>query len=287
MAREKKNKFVMFTAIGGAVLIVVAAVLIFSFTATTKAVVFTNDTGSGVTVTEEMVQEVDVPAQTPAGFLKTKNQIVGQKLSSKVSKGQLIYPTDLVTSIEYSDANQNDDYVITSINLPDDQAVGGLITTGDVVDVAVIPDDDKVLNLQRGLPDFDINTGVTGGIYYILSNVTILDSTSTVADSAGVSSLAAAQADTMSSSKSGSTYVMSLSYNDYKKLMFAQSNGAIVLNLSPHQNTDNPPLLDQMEGGTAVGPLTNSETGEQIDGKRIKYSVDENGNVSITLVKEQ
>lgn len=283
----QKNKLALWTAIGGGVLIVLAAVLIFSFTATTKACVFINDTGSGTTVTEEMLKEIDVPAQTPSGFLKTKNQLVGQKLSSKVSANQLIYATDLVSSIEFSNANENDDYIITSINLPDAQAVGGLITTGDVVDIAVIPDDDQIANLQRGLPDYNINSGVNGEIYYILSNVTILDSTSSVAESQGNSTLASAQETTTGvSSNSGSYYTISVSYNDYKKLQLAQSCGKLYMNLSPKQNEDNPPLLAAMSSDI-TGGLTNAATGELIDGRRVVYSVDANGNITITLVKEE
>ena len=88
-----KNKFLTFTIIGGVVVFAVITFVLMSVTATTKAVVLNADTSAGTTITDAMVTEIDVPKDTPGDFYKTRNSIVGERLTSNIKKNQLIYPT--------------------------------------------------------------------------------------------------------------------------------------------------------------------------------------------------
>lgn len=234
-------------------------------TATTKAVVFTQDVKSGTTITSQMVEEINVPKDTPGDFIKSSSSAVGERLVSNVSSGQLIYPNDLMASLEIIGGEQNENYVTTSISVPDDQALGGLLTAGDVVDIAVQPDD--IAKLTSLLPGFSFNSNVDGGIYYILSNVTLLDTTTSVASEQGSNLAATIEGSTTTSA--GSTYIISLSYNDYKKLRIANQCGKVYLNLSPKQNSEKAPLLEQMVGEVSGG-LSDAVSGELVQNSKVE-----------------
>lgn len=251
-----------FSVLGGVIVFAALVMFILSSGATVKAAVLNTDAKAGVTITDSMVQEIDVPAETPGDFFKSRNSLIGERLTSNVGANQLIYPGDLMSSIELVGGEQNDDYVVTSITVPDEQAIGGLLTAGDQIDISVVPEDNMAL--MKALPDFDISADYSGGIAYVLANVTILDATTSVASEQG-SNLASA-IEGSSTTGSASTYLVSLSYNDYKKLRIADQFGKIFLNLSPNQNKDNAPLLDQMTGGV-IGGLTDAQNGLNAKGE--------------------
>lgn len=273
MKRLFQNKFMFFSVLGGVIVFAALVMFILSSGATVKAAVLNTDAKAGVTITDNMVQEIDVPAETPGDFFKSRNSLIGERLTSNVSANQLIYPGDLMSSIELVGGEKNEDYVVTSITVPDEQALGGLLTAGDVVDISVVPEDNFAL--AQALPDFGFSTAGDGGVNYILSNVTILDATTSVASEQG-SNLASTIETGSSTTGSASTYLISLSYNDYKKLRIADQYGKIFLNLAPEQNNDNAPLLNQMMGGV-VGGLTDAANGEDAEGKNpMKEHLDQN-----------
>ena len=246
------NKFLVFSVIGGIIVVVVIAFVLLSLTATTKAVVLNTDSSSGTTITEDMLKEIDVPEGTPGNFYKNKNALVGERLTSNVKAEQLLYESDIMSTIDVTKIDTNEKFITTSITLPNEQALGGLLTAGDTIDVSVVPDDEEVSKLSSALPEFKFDSGFT----FILSNVTLLDTTTAVSSDTGSnmsSALNSSGSSNSSSSSSSSYYMISLSYNDYKKLMIAQEHGKIYFNLSPKQNKSKDPLLEEMtsniEGG--------------------------------------
>lgn len=257
-----KNKFLTFTIIGGVVVFAVITFVLMSVTATTKAVVLNADTSAGTTITDAMVTEIDVPKDTPGDFYKTRNSIVGERLTSNIKKNQLIYPTNVMSSVTVAD-DTNEEYVTTSMRIPDEQAIGGVLTAGDVVDVSVVPKDGEIQNLAKALPGYKFDTSTNGGVYFILSNVKIIDSTTAVSSSQG-SNMSTANGEggdnktNVNSNDSSSYYMVSLSYSDYKKLRIAEQYGKLFLSLAPSQNKDKDPLISQMTDTVHDG-LTNAQ----------------------------
>ncbi len=266
-----KNKFLTFSIIGGVIVFAVIAFVLLSITATTKAVVLNADGSAGTTITASMVTEIEVPKDTPGEFYRTKNSLIGERLTSNVKKNQLIYKSDLMSS---TSAKLNNDkhptYVTTTIRVPDDNAVGGMLAAGDVVDVSVVPKDGDVASLAKALPAYSIDTSLNGGVYFLLSNVKILDSTTAVSATNG-SNLTSAQGGNKEEAKKqfsnanskGSYYLISVSYDDFKKLRIAEQFGSLFLSLAPAQNKDSAPMLDSMNGGVVSG-LVDAEKGTPI-----------------------
>lgn len=248
-----KNKFLLFSIVGGVIVVAIVAYVLLSLSATTKAVVLTSDATAGTTITESMVEEIDVPADTPGDFYKTADSIVGERLTTDIPAGQLIYSSDVLSSVDVSSADTSENFITTMIKVEDDNALGGLLTAGDVVDIAVIPSSGNTQILATALSDYDIDTSYDGGFYYILANVTILDATTAVSSSQGTTLSTATSDEDSSSSSDSSYYLISLSYNDYKKLRIAEQFGELYLNLVPSQNDENDPLLEIMAAQVTGG----------------------------------
>ena len=53
-----KNKFLLFSIVGGVIVFSIIAYVLLSVTATTKAVVFNSDVVAGTTITDSMVTEL-------------------------------------------------------------------------------------------------------------------------------------------------------------------------------------------------------------------------------------
>lgn len=280
MKKLFQNKFLLFSVLAAVLVFGIVAFVIISATATTKAVVLTQDTPAGTTITENMVQEIDVPKDTPGDYYKNIESVIGERLTSNIHKDQLLYPTNIMAAVEFVGA-QNDDYVTASVILPDSQALGGLLTAGDIVDIGIVPNSGSAYQLAQVLPGFDIDDSVEGGFYYILSNVTILDATTSVSSSQG-SSMSSAIEGVEGNNEESSYYMLSLSYNDYKKLRLADQYGLLYMNLSPSQNKDNAPLLKEMVGGVHGG-LSNAADGTQLDGSTISYEFDKDGNLQVII----
>lgn len=257
-----KNKFLLFSIVGGVIVFSIIAYVLLSVTATTKAVVFNSDVVAGTTITDSMVTEIDVPKDTPGEFYKTKSSVVGERTTANISKGQLIYPNNLMSSMSVKSASDdNSGFVTTTIKIPDDNALGGMLTAGDTVDISVVPKDGEVNNLAKALPGFSFDTSINGGVYFILSNVKILDSTTAVSSSNGTTMSATEKNDNGSTAKTdanSSYYLISLSYNDYKKLRIAEQYGTLYMSLVPKQNEENAPLLNEMSANVDGG-LTDAQ----------------------------
>lgn len=278
-----KNKFLLFSIVGGVIVFSIIAYVLLSVTATTKAVVFNSDVVAGTTITDSMVTEIDVPKDTPGEFYKTKSSVVGERTTANISKGQLIYPNNLMSSMTVKSASDdNSGFVTTTIKIPDDNALGGMLTAGDTVDISVVPKDGEVNNLAKALPGFSFDTSINGGVYFILSNVKILDSTTAVSSSNGTTMSATEKNDNGSAAKTdanSSYYLISLSYNDYKKLRIAEQYGTLYMSLVPKQNEENAPLLNEMSANVDGG-LTdaqkykndNKDTNKTVENKESKDS---------------
>lgn len=278
-----KNKFLLFSIIGGVIVFSIIAYVLLSVTATTKAVVFNSDVVAGTTITDSMVTEIDVPKDTPGEFYKTKSSVVGERTTANISKGQLIYPNNLMSSMTVKSASDdNSGFVTTTIKIPDDNALGGMLTAGDTVDISVVPKDGEVNNLAKALPGFSFDTSINGGVYFILSNVKILDSTTAVSSSNGTTMSATEKNDNGSAAKTdanSSYYLISLSYNDYKKLRIAEQYGTLYMSLVPKQNEENAPLLNEMsanvDGGLTDAQKSkndNKDTNKTVENKESKDS---------------
>ena len=282
-----KNKFLLFSIVGGVIVVAIVAYVLLSLSATTKAVVLVSDATAGTTITESMVEEIDVPADTPGDFYKTADSIVGERLTTDIPAGQLIYSSDVLSSVDISSADTSENFITTMIKVADDNALGGLLTAGDVVDIAVIPSSGNTQILATALSDYNIDTSYDGGFYYILANVTILDATTAVSSSQGTTLSTATSDEDSSSSSDSSYYLISLSYNDYKKLRIAEQFGTLYLNLVPSQNDENDPLLEimaaQVTGGLSdasvddtasllgIDTTTDESTDETTDEEVIEY----------------
>lgn len=278
-----KNKFLLFSIVGGVIVFSIIAYVLLSVTATTKAVVFNSDVVAGTTITDSMVTEIDVPKDTPGEFYKTKSSVVGERTTANISKGQLIYPNNLMSSMTVKSASDdNSGFVTTTIKISDDNALGGMLTAGDTVDISVVPKDGEVNNLAKALPGFSFDTSINGGIYFILSNVKILDSTTAVSSSNGTTMSATEKNDNGSAAKTdanSSYYLISLSYNDYKKLRIAEQYGTLYMSLVPKQNEENAPLLNEMsanvDGGLTDAQKSkndNKDTNKTVENKESKDS---------------
>jgi len=236
--------------------------LILSSNKTTKAVVLNTAVEPGVVITEEMVTVIDIPANTPQGFLKNPNSVLGQKSKTRIEKNQLLYASNFMSSwTNYSDSDKiPDDYVITSISVPDERACGGVITAGDYVDVMAVfayrSEEGSHWSSRRGDSTAQeiYGTGRTDRgttVAYILSNVYVLNTNSSLSESQDSDASVSSQE---SNNKSDPFYVIALSYDDCKKLRQVEGLGEdeveLWLNICPAQNQveGNSPLIKQMLG---------------------------------------
>jgi Flp pilus assembly protein CpaB len=276
----KKNKETIIIGVIGVILAFIIAFVLINNSKTTKVWVPKNNIEAGVIIKDTDLKEVDVSTSyTPGNYIKNKNVIVGKKLKNKVEAGQLLYVSDFLESWQSYTNNINvpNDYIKTSIELPDDKACGGLITAGDSVDIiGVTKQGIKVNGFESINPNglglnYRNNTKVD--VYFILANVKIINTNS---------SLSRTQNNDMSkvtnkSSASGSSdYIIALCYDDYKKLLQAKDQMDLYMNICPKQNDSNPPLLNQMAGNSFSGLHDAQKQVQNKDGSEIK------GNQNVT-----
>ena len=252
---KSKNYLMISLVVIGAILFGVVSYVIVRSNRTVTAVVPAEEIKVGQIIEESMLVEIQVPVGTPRNFIVDKSSLVGQKLKINAQPGQLLYMSDIMTS--WNDMLYGttipDDYIITSINVPNERAVGGIIIPGDTVDVLGVPKDNELfgveeldkLNMSLG-PISDYSYGADGiHLYWILANVKILETNSSLSLQTEESFLGSV--DNMANNQNESSYIVALSYQDYQKLILAQQYLDIWLNLSPIWNNDNPPLLDLMK----------------------------------------
>lgn len=268
----KKNKFLAFTLVAAVIVFSTVAFVLLSVTATTKAAVLNQDVKAGTTITTDMVEEIDVPKDTPGDFIKDKDAVIGQRLSNNISAKQLLYSSDLTTAIEDL-TSENDEYITCSFTVRDVNALGGMLSAGDKVDISVMIEDQSQVQKFAAAINDDATTSWNNGFYYVLANVTLVDATTAVSTDQG-SNLSAVSSSgsesNASTSDTTSTYLVSISYNDYKKLRIAQEYGELALNLCPSQNNTYAPMLEAMNA-EVNGALTDSSP-SKISNKKSSYN---------------
>ena len=208
---------------------------------------------SGTVIEESMLQTIQIPANTPKGFITDKSSIVGQKFKSEVSENQLLYINNLVSTSDYRDGNNiPKDYIITTIQLPPERSVGGIVSAGESVDILGLPN--ATYNtatseqMENALGDMAKDAYGADGekAYWILSNVKILDVNPVDSNTSSNSSSKDGDSEQTIDS-SGAYYVIALSYNDYKKLRLSEEYLDLWMNISPSNNKDNGANIDDMK----------------------------------------
>ena len=252
----KNNKMFIAITICGVLIFAIVAYIVISSTSTVTAVVPNQDITAGTKIEESMLETIEVPKNTPQGFITDKTSLVGQKLKVKVGEEQLLYINDVMSSWDdFSDGEKiPDDYVVTSIQLPSNRAVGGLITAGDTVDILGVPNNEYNTATKETLDGYlgeiaNDSYGAQGmNVYWVLSNVKILETDSTLSQSAdaSISTVTSDDSNGNSSSTDGSFYIVALSYSDYKKLRLSEQYLDLWMNIAPAQNDENGPMLDEM-----------------------------------------
>lgn len=253
----KKNLPFKILILSGISLFAIIAYVIIRATSTTIAIVPNQAISSGTIVSKDMLKQVPVSATTPKGYITDKSSLVGQKLRINVGEDQMLYINDVMTSWEELIKGEEipDNYVVTSMRVPSDRAVGGLITAGDYVDVLGVPNsnyaniDYKTMSQYLGdIAKYDSLGGEGENIYWLLSNVKILQTDSTLSSKEGSSISAVTSKD--GSDNGGSYYIVAVSYADYEKLRLSEIYLNTWLSLVPSQNKDNGPLFDEMRQKT-------------------------------------
>lgn len=255
MGKIKENKFLLVLILVGLIIFGFVASILLKANKKITVVVPNGTIEASTMVTTDMLKEVEISADTPGNFIRNPSSIVGSRLKNTVAENQLLYESDFMSSwTDYTQAEDvPDDYIITSIQVPDDRACGGIITAGDYVDILLVDEDkDKNKNTTNGeyveetVPANVWLNNTNTNANFILANVLILTTDSALAASQE-SDMSTVQGTAASGGSDGSYYVIALSYNDYLKLRIADSaGGSIWMNICPAQNSEKNPLINQM-----------------------------------------
>lgn len=248
---KKKNKFINLPVIIGIIIFVGIAFVVISSGSTVKAVVPNQQINAGTRVDKSMLKVIDIPSKTPGDFITDVKSLVGQKVKMTVEEDQLLYVNNVMSAWDdFSEGNDiPEDYIVTSMQIPANHAVGGLITIGDIVDVLGVPKSSYHSSSQDTMDNYlgeiaEDSYGADGvNLYWILANVKILETDSTLSQS-NESSISGVVGEETSG---GNYYIVALSYEDYEKLRLAEVYLDLWLNISPEQNAENGPLLDAMK----------------------------------------
>lgn len=245
-----ENKVIIFIVIIGFIITGVVSSALLSANQTIRIWVPSRPISAGTIVTQDMVKQIDYPARAVGGYIENRNLIIGYRLKNSVDVDQLFYPNDFIAAWEsYSqDIDVPEDFVITSMQIPNERACGGLIVAGDTIDV---------LGVSKGgrVSGFDEKSAINGrerigtNVYYILSNVKIINTNSALSQSQGYELNDILEG----ASGGGQFYIVALSYDDAKKLRQAEGSLELWLNIAPRQNVDNEPLISQMVGQSWSG----------------------------------
>lgn len=269
MNNFKGNKFFTALVVSGVVLFAIIAFIIIRSTSTVTAIVPNQKIAAGTKITESMIKTIEVPVNSPEGYITDKASLIGQKLKVSVDQNQLLYINNIMSSWDDFSEGESipDDYVVTSIQIPANRAVGGLITAGDVVDILGVPNSEyntaskETLNNYLGNMSQDAYGANGMNVYWVLSNVRILETDSTLSQS-NESSISSVTDD--SSSNEGDFYIVALSYNDYKKLRLSEQYLDLWMNIAPEQNSESGSNLDLMKDGS-IKSLHDSQKQSQIN----------------------
>lgn len=252
---KKKNWLMITLIIVGAILFGTVAMVVIRSQRTVNAVVLSQEVRAGEKITNDMLKVIQVPAGTPKGFITDRSSLIGQKLKINAEPNQLLYMSDIIMSwgdVLYG-VSIPDDYIITAISMPDERAVGGLITAGDTVDIFGVPSGNNLNYDLDGIPTIiselgpivEHGYGMKDGreVYALFANVKILETDSTLSneDQSILASITEGAGN-----NEGAYYIIALSYSDYQKLLLVQNYMTLWMSLAPAWNSENGPLLDFM-----------------------------------------
>lgn len=277
----------------GALLFGVVTYVVMRATRTVSAVVPNVEIPAGQMIDISMLSVIQVPVNTPQGYITDRTSLVGQKLKINATPGQFLYMSDVMFSwndVLYG-VSVPDDYVITAISVPDSHAVGGTITAGDVVDILAVPNkigiklDDSTDAIKRKrilipeeTPTIAETLGNISGAYYTtspdlemfwaLANVQILETDSTMSNENN-NVLSSIIGD--SNNGNGAYYIVALSYVDYQRLMYISKYADLYFNIASRWRGEDIITYDE-EGREVVNKVDSStllrymQFGEQWDG---------------------
>ena len=266
--KQNSSKMYLYTMIGaGAALFATVLWVVLSSTRSITAVVPAQTISPGTTITSNMLKKIQVPANTPAGYITDENSLIGQKVKTQVDKDQMLYANNVQTSFNMFGNNVQipKNYVLTNINIPNDRAVDGLISAGDCVDIAGIPNG---TNKNASSSELDANLGGIAessfgaeGIkgYWVLGNVKILQSFKSQQEEQSANKEGTENTGTESTGVEQGSYIVALSYSDYKKLLIAEQYLDLHMSLTPKDGYDK----DEMNKDNDLRGLENA----QKDGK--------------------
>lgn len=260
---KKGGNIYTFWIVGiGAVLFAVILFIVLSSTRSITAIVPNQSIAPGTTITPNMLKAIEIPANTPSGYITDENSLIGQKIKIQVDEDQMLYSTNVQTSFNMFGNNVEipENYILTNINIPDSNAVSGLISAGDNVDIAGIPTSNylnaSVEDMEKNLGGISENKFGANGIngYWILGNVKILQSFKSQVEQANVTSGETETTETGTGVEQGS-YIVALSYADYKKILIAQQYLDLYMNVGPRSGFD----IELMKEGDNLNPLIDAQ----------------------------
>ena len=245
-----ENKNIILVILIGLILSIVVSYVVFVSNQTISTWVPNRRIQSGEVITQDMIKQISLPAKTPGNFLKDRRQIVGYRLLNTVEENQLLYSTNFISSWDShsQDMEIPDDYVITSIQVEDAKACGGLIVAGDTIDILGVSTGARVKGFEEKA-QINGRENLGAYVYYILANVKVINTNSTLSEVQGNDLSQIIE----NKGNSGSYYIIALSYEDMKKLRQAEATLDIWLNIAPKQNLENDPLIEQMIGQSWSG----------------------------------
>lgn len=239
---------------------------------TRTIVVPTRTIQAGEMITDADLKEIQVSSNIQG--ISSKAEIVGLKTPKTLNPDMVLYMSNFQSNIFSSNIPAN--FIVTTINIPRDQAVGGAIAAGDFVDISGVSNCQVIHSFSEDSVDaregkqidnpIDRRLNETQCVYYILSNVEVLQVSDVVNNESSSGSLG----NSISSDTAKISLAVALSYEDTKKIRQAEGVLNIWANLSPQQNSEHPPLLDEMYGQSYSGLHDATDTGKDIDGKFLK-----------------
>lgn len=281
---NSSSSFYKYLLIGaGSMFFGVVLWIVMSSTRSIVAVVPNQTISPGVTITQNMLKNVDVPSNTPTGYITDANSLLGQKVKIQVDENQLLYSTNIQTSFNMFGNNVEipKNYILTSVNIPDNNAVSGLVSAGDSVDIAGVPSSNfqnaSVEDMEKNLGGISEDRFGSQGIngYWVLSNLKILQSYKSQEEQVNASSTTG-NAGNEGTAGSGAgvqqgSYVIAVSYADYKKLLIAQQYLDLYMNIGPKSGFN----LDLIKEGSDLNSLKDAQ---DQDGDKDMNKTDEDQN---------
>jgi Flp pilus assembly protein CpaB len=273
---KKIGTFAKIIIISGVILFGVIAFVLIRANQTVVAVVPAEDIPVNALISDaSMLQKINIPANTPRGYITDEASLIGQRLKVGVKKNQLLYVGDIMDSWNDKIGSNSipKDYVVTSIQIPNSRAVGGQISAGNTVDVLGVPNQNYATTdkstMANNLGAIAQNSyGAQGiNVYWILANVKILNTSAVGSSNSGAATVSGVTASMNGSTQASSDenfYTVALSYDDYKKLVLAQQYLNLWFNISPAQNATDGAKLDEM-GKSVITSIQDSQKQSQLD----------------------